>query len=132
MKRVKYTNNGRDRIVCVVNNSILEFYYQMQGSRERYSLFDIWYSPSVFQEFFRNGQKIDKDTFSLSLNQLHEIKNYRNPRLRKVIELFPVEIDRVIRECVADDWEAEKPKLMREKHTQNAQYISYCGREEIA
>lgn len=132
MKRVKYTSNGRDRIVCVVNNSILEFYYQMQGSSERYSLFDIWYSPSVFQEFSRNGQKNDENTFSLSLNQLHKIKKYQNPRLRKVIELFPVEIDRVLRERVPDEWETEKTRQMEERHAQNTRYVSYCGREEIA
>lgn len=102
MKKVKYTQNGKDRILCINKESILEFWYQPQDRTCKDHLFDIWFSPSVFQMFFTNGLCHDTNVYSLTLNQLHKIKRYHNPRVRKVVDLLPVEINRAI--CGHDDY----------------------------
>lgn len=106
MKKIKHSINQKDRIVCVALPGKLEFYYQTFGNGKRMALFKgendkaIPFSGSVFKFFRENGRCFDGHSgFSLTLKELYSTKRsyYRNPKIAKVLDRIPRQIDAVLR-----------------------------------
>lgn len=107
MKKIKTNVNQKDRIVCVTIPGCHQFYYQPYGTKDRYWLFDTKdFSGSVFAYFRKHGRHLNDIGFSITLKELYEFKEHRNPKLCKLMERIPSQVDYVVREYISNSKEA--------------------------
>lgn len=101
MKRINAKHDNKDRIVCVTTTDKHEFYYQPVNSKEILWLFDTKeFSGSVFAYFRNHGKKYKDKSYSLTIKELYEFKNYSNSKLAKIIQRIPNMVEYVI--CETD------------------------------
>lgn len=98
MKRIHFVHSDADRIVCCPDRNTQQFFYQPAGTSERYWLFETGFSGSVFAYFRDCGRTANGTGYSLTLRELHRFKKYNNPKLAKLVERIPGQIDYVLRE----------------------------------
>lgn len=113
MKKIKAKFNSKDRIVCVTIPGGHQFFYQPFGTKDRYWLFDVKdFSGSIFAYFRNHGRNLNDLGYSITLNELYyEFKGYRNPKLSKLVERIPSQVEYVIREYID-----VKPKEAEKQH----------------
>lgn len=93
MKRITAHHSNTDRIVCITTPGKHEFFYQPVYTKDRYWLFNCEFSGSVFAYFRDYGRE-----FSLTIREIYRFKNYWNPKLVRLMERIPSQIEYVIRE----------------------------------
>ena len=108
MKKIKsLTRNDKDRIICVTSENRHDFYYQPVSTKQRYWLTSGTFHGSVFAYFRQKGRNMEGVGFSLTLEQLYQFKDYRNPVLTRLLERIPGMVDYVIAEYVVHDMKVQ-------------------------
>ena len=100
MKRIKMKHDNKDRIICISEERKNHtFYYQPAGTSEQIWLFTTKrFSHSVFVFFYKYGRCLDGVGFSLTLKELYEFGNNHNPKISKIFERIPMQVEYVLRE----------------------------------
>lgn len=102
MKKINSVHNDADRIVCCSARSTQKFFFQPAGTSERYWLFETGFSGSVFALFRDCGRRASAGGYSMTLRELYRVKRHDNPRISKILERIPGQIDYVLREIAMD------------------------------
>ncbi len=131
MKKIKSNHNPKDRIVCVTDSCGYKLYYQPFGSNDYIWLLNInGYSPSISEYFRANGTRNANGDFSLTINQLYELKKYRrNFKITKMLERLPAQVEYAIRESLVVKAEV---KSYIESYEITHNQLSYDGFEYAA
>lgn len=119
MKKIMSQISQKDRIICLTVPNAHEFYYVPARSTERHFLFRTdSFSGSVFSFFRDKGRNIHDRGFSMTVKELYEHKKfYRNPKIAKLLDRIPRQIDAVLRT------DAQAPKA--DKKCQRIKLVSF-------
>ncbi len=98
MKRIKGSHTDKDRIVCVSIPGWHEFFYQPEGTKERYWLFDKPFHGTIFHYFRKYGRNMAERGFSLTIGELYRFKAHRNRTLSHLMDRLVSQTDWLIRE----------------------------------
>lgn len=114
MKRINAKHDNKDRIICVTTTNKHEFYYQPIGSKELFWLFSTKeFSGSLFAYFRNYGKNYKDKSYSLTIKEIYEFKNYSNSKLTRVMERIPNMVEYIIREMDrSNEFENEREKLI--------------------
>ena len=104
----KLNTNNKDRIVCVTVLGRHEFYYQPVATGERIWLFGVPFSGSVWTYFRTKGRNLQGRGFSLTVKELYQFKDYKNPKLTHIMERIPVLINYTLKTAVQETAQATK------------------------
>lgn len=103
MRRIKSAScSNNDRIICVTSHNKHDFYYQPQGTKNRYWLTDCRYNGSVYAYFRNRGINMGKRTFSLTIREFYKFRDHKNVKLANTLNQVLGFVDYVIRECIQD------------------------------
>lgn len=97
MKKINTNFSNRDRIVCVTLQGIHQFYYQPVRSNKRYWLFNMDFSGSTYAYFRKYGCRICEKEFSLSLKEVYKFNDYHNPKLTRLMNRIPGQVQYVLK-----------------------------------
>lgn len=107
----KLNVNNKDRVVCITIPGAHEFYYQPAATGERIWLFETTFSGSVFAYFRSKGRNLRDRGFSLTVKELYQFKDYRNPKLTRIMERIPAMIDYTLKAAAREAEQAAKAEL---------------------
>lgn len=102
MKKIKCSHSNKDRIICVSTFGQHEFFYQPVGSSDRYRLFEMDFSISIFQYFRKYGNRMPDYGFGLTIGELYRFKAHYNYKLSHLMDLLPGQVDRVLRKTLVE------------------------------
>ena len=106
VKRINAKHHNGDRVICVTERDKHRFYYQPVGTSRRFWLFDTRrFSGSVFAFFRKNGRNMGDKGFGLTMKELYKISKSRNCKISKIMERISGQVEYVIRENFADEYE---------------------------
>ena len=100
MRKIHAKHDNKDRIICAGEPGKIVFFYQPVGSKKLHWLLETAFCPSVFAVFRDKGRLVEGKKYGLTIGELHRLRNPHNPKLEKILERIPMELDYVIRyEC---------------------------------
>ena len=97
MKRIKEKFDDRDRILCITVPGGHQFYYQPVRSNKRYWLFNLEFGGSVFAYFRKYGCRVSEKGFSLTLREIYQFDDYHNPKLARLMNRIPGQVQYVLK-----------------------------------
>lgn len=109
MKKIKCMHSNKDRIICVSLRGQHEFFYQAAGFSEKYFLFTMKFSISVFNYFRKYGQRISGHSFSLTLGELYHFNAHYNYKLSHLMEFLPKQVDYLLRDMAFKAFSCFRP-----------------------
>lgn len=117
MHKINAKFNQKDRVICVTVDGGHEFYYQPARSNDRILLFTMdKFSGSVFAFFRDKGRNLSDRGFGLTIKELYEFKDFKNPKLTRVIERIPGMIEYVLRERTTQKEDGEQIIVARSRN----------------
>ena len=120
MRKIKNANiSQKDRIVCESIPNKLRFSYMAAGTNEEMYLFEIAYSPSLYQYFRNTGRRDGNNALSMTISQFYCFREYHNKKLAKTLERIPAMVDYVLME---DAWDKQAVKTYRDDRFYSYEY----------
>ena len=116
MRKIKAKHSNNDRIICVTDWGCHKFYYQPAGTKERICLFtSTGFSRAIFAFFRKNGRNLEGVGFSMTLKEIYERNNYRNPKISKIFDRIPKYVEAVL-ECRPRQYKKALFKIYERSH----------------